>query len=125
VTTDRHHGFDMAARGFVAAFDALDFANRKSFADLPAKADVRPVMAQAEWLRDQRPNRRWTSLFGGCALLTWPIVSCAGCQTRAIRRGGPRCLTRARSWATDSVPTLTHALRRVRRPRQWWNFLGL
>lgn len=54
--TDRNHGFDMAARGFVAAWDRLGFADRESFSDLPAKADVRPVMNQAEQLRDQRPN---------------------------------------------------------------------
>jgi hypothetical protein len=48
--------FAAEAVAFVNGFDNLQLDARKNFADLPDKASVRRVMAQAEWFRDQRGN---------------------------------------------------------------------
>ena len=41
---------------FVAAWDRLGMADRKSFADFPDGADVRPALSQAEFVACQRDN---------------------------------------------------------------------
>jgi hypothetical protein len=41
---------------FVAAWDRLGMADKKSFADFPAAEDVRPLKRQAQFLADQFNN---------------------------------------------------------------------
>ena len=48
--------FDVEGRAFVSAWDRLKLASRKDFHDLPPESEVRPLVAQANFLAVQRSN---------------------------------------------------------------------